>query len=144
MSPESIFSICGSVTMLGWILLIISPLNERIKKIVNWGLIPFLLSLVYAWLIFAYFGDADGGFGSLAEVKKLFTNDHAALAGWIHYLAFDLWVGSWALSNSKKHGIHHFLMIPILLATFMLGPIGLAVYFIVRMLYSKTPDHDNF
>ncbi|MEE9373084.1 MAG: ABA4-like family protein [Saprospiraceae bacterium] len=144
MNPESIFSLCGSVTMIGWLLLIISPLNQNIKKIVNWGVIPFLLCLVYAWLIFGHFGDAEGGFGSLAEVKLLFSDDYTLLAGWIHYLAFDLWVGSWALSNSKKYGIHHLLMIPILLATFMLGPVGLATYFLVRMLYTKTAVHENF
>ena len=144
MSPETIFSLCSSVTMIGWLLLIISPLNKWIKKIIRWGIIPLLLGVVYAWLMFSHFGESEGGFGSLAEVKKLFSNDYALLAGWIHYLAFDLWLGSWALYDSKKYGIHHIVMIPILFTTLMFGPFGLVAYFIVRAVYTKSFFHENF
>lgn len=144
MTPESIFSICGMITMIGWVLLILSPLGGFIKKIVQWGIVPFIVSLVYAWLMINHFGSAEGGFGSLAEVKTLMSNDHLLLAGWLHYLAFDLWVGSWAMFNSKKHGIPHFIMIPIMLAIFMLGPLGLATYYLIRSLYTKNVNHENF
>lgn len=145
MNLETIFSTCSTITMIGWLLLILSPLHGIIKKVVIYGIIPFLLSLVYLYLIANNFAGSDGGFSSLADVKLLFTNDHMLLAGWIHYLAFDLWVGSWELSDSKRRGIHHLIMIPILLATFMLGPIGLVLYFIVRAITTKKIMHeDNF
>ncbi len=54
------------------------------------------------------------------------------LAGWIHYLAFDLFVGSWEVSDARANGIHHLLVVPCLLATFMAGPIGLALYFAIK------------
>ena len=130
--------------MLGWLLLVISPLIPLAKKLVQYGIIPFLLCLVYGWLAVNNLGGAEGGFGSLAEVKKLFSSDLVLLAGWIHYLAFDLWVGSWELNDSKKYGIHHLVMIPIFLATFMLGPLGLAIYFVVRAIYTKSILNENF
>jgi hypothetical protein len=54
------------------------------------------------------------------------------MLGWTHYLAFDLFIGSWEIEDAGKRGIPHWLMVPILLLTFMLGPIGLLTYFIVR------------
>jgi len=144
MNIETIFSLCSSITMIGWLLLILSPIVPPARKIIQWGIIPFVVSLVYAWLIVNHFGDGDGGFGSFAEVKKLFENDYALLAGWIHYLAFDLWLGCWALFDSKKYGIHHLVMIPILIGFLMLGPFALVVYFIVRMIYTKSLFHENF
>ena len=75
---------------------------------------------------------AEGGFGSLADVATLFQKRELLLAGWIHYLCFDLFIGSWEVRDSQKHGIPHFVMIPCLLMTFMLGPIGLLFYFAIR------------
>ncbi len=62
--------------------------------------------------------------------------DALLLAGWIHYLAFDLFVGSWEVSDAHAQGIHHLLLVPCLLATFMVGPAGLALYFILKYTHS--------
>ena len=67
---------------------------------------------------------------------KLFRNEWLVLAGWIHYLAFDLFVGAWEVRDSQDRGISHFLVIPCLLLTFFLGPIGLLLYFTVRSIIS--------
>jgi hypothetical protein len=56
------------------------------------------------------------------------------LAGWIHYLAFDLFVGAWEVRDAQRQGIHHLLVIPCLLATLMAGPAGLALYWLLRVL----------
>jgi len=144
-NPDTLFSICGNIAMLGWLLLIISPLHQYLRKAVNSGIIPILLSIVYLYLIITYFGEAEGGFGSLEDVMALFTVKGMVLAGWVHYLAFDLWIGTWELEDSKKRGIHHLIMIPVLVFTFMLGPIGLLLYFVIRAIYTKTPVHyDNY
>ena len=63
---------------------------------------------------------------------KLFTNEWAVLAGWIHYLAFDLFVGSWEVRDSQERGVSHVLVIPCLFLTFMFGPIGFLAYTILR------------
>jgi hypothetical protein len=73
-----------------------------------------------------------GGFGSLAQVQTLFSFPRAALAGWLHYLAFDLFVGSRIARDSQRRGIAAYAVAPALLLTFMFGPVGLLTYAVQR------------
>ena len=68
----------------------------------------------------------------LGAVRALFADDRALLAGWTHYLAFDLFVGSWEVRDAQRVGVHHLLVAPCLLLTFLLGPVGLLLYFALR------------
>jgi len=76
---------------------------------------------------------ADGGFSSLAEVARLFENPSLLLAGWVHYLAFDLFIGAWEVRDARRLGIPHLLVVPCLVLTFMLGPVGLLLYLGLRV-----------
>ena len=97
------------------------------------GVDSALLGGVYLVLIVRSFGDGGGGgFGSLAEVRTLFENPWALLAGWIHYLAFDLFIGAWEVRDAQRNGLHHLLVVPCLVLTFMLGPVGLLLYLVLR------------
>ena len=137
MKAEQIFSIVNLIAMLGWILLLFVPRWSWTRKIVLSGAIPLLLSVAYLVLIVLFFGKADGGFDSLANVMKLFTNEWAVLAGWIHYLAFDLFVGSWEVKDAQGKGVSHWFVIPCLVLTFLLGPIGFLLYHIIRFFAAK-------
>ncbi len=95
-------------------------------------MIPLALALVYLWLVATTFGRTPGGFGSLAEVSLLFRSERALLAGWIHYLAFDLFIGSWEVRDSARVGLRHLLVVPCLVLTFLFGPAGLLLYFALR------------
>ena len=134
MNPETVFSIANFTALAGWVLLVFAPRRTWTRRIVLSGAIPLLLSVAYLILIVLFFGKAEGGFGSLAEVMKLFTNQWATLAGWIHYLAFDLFVGSWEVKDAQARGISHWLVIPCLVLTFLLGPVGFLLYHILRMV----------
>ena len=144
MQAESIFGICNIVAMIGWLLMSVAPRWRWTHTIVTSGLIPILLGILYLYLIVRYFGTTEGGFGSLSDVMKLFTNPNAVLAGWIHYLAFDLFVGSWELRDGQYHNISHWLLLPCLLLTFMFGPIGLLFYFLIRTIKTGNFFHENF
>lgn len=124
----------GYLAMLGWLLLALHPLHpfKRHSTIAAGVIIPLLLSIGYLILIATQLRGADGGFGSLHDVATLFSRPELLLAGWIHYLAFDLFIGAWELRDSQRHQIPHLIMIPCLLMTFMLGPIGLLFYFAIR------------
>ncbi|MEO7674675.1 MAG: ABA4-like family protein [Pyrinomonadaceae bacterium] len=137
MKAEQIFSMASLLAMLSWILIIVLPRWRLTAKIVLNGAIPLLLSAAYLVLIVMFFGAADGGFDSLANVMKLFTNEWAVLAGWIHYLAFDLFVGSWEVTDAQANGISHWFVIPCLVLTFLLGPIGFLMYGILRFFLLK-------
>jgi hypothetical protein len=66
------------------------------------------------------------------------------VAGWVHYLAFDLMTGLFIKRNALKHGISHWLLIPCLFLTFMFGPIGLLLYFLIRLIITKQYFADNY
>jgi len=138
MLPDSVFQTCSTIAMVGWIvLLIISPFWSSFDKFLI-GIIITLFAIVYAWLIFQVFTPGDfQKFGSLNGVMELFTDKTAVTAGWVHYLAFDLLTGIWIKKNALKYNIHHLILIPCLLLTFMLGPIGLLLYLLVRSIKTK-------
>lgn len=144
MTPDSVFSICSSIAMIGWLILIIaSPFWFDSDKVLI-GIIITLLAVVYAWLIAQSFHPGDfEKFGTLNGVMELFTNRTAVTAGWVHYLAFDLLTGIWIKKNSERYGISHLLIIPCLLFTFMLGPVGLLLYLILRMVKAKQYFAEN-
>ena len=142
MKAEQIFSIANLLAMISWIVLAIAPRWKWTNKIILSGAIPLLLAVAYFVLIVLFFGSAEGSFGSLSGVMKLFTNEWAVLAGWIHYLAFDLFVGSWEVKDAQENGISHWLVIPCLFLTFMLGPIGLLLYNILRFFLAKGGKND--
>ncbi len=145
MTPESIFRLCSTIAMIGWLVLIIaSPFIAAVDKFLI-GVIITLLAIVYAWLILLSFNFGDmKSFSTLDGVMKLFQNKTLVTAGWVYYLAFDLMVGIWIKRNSMKHGISHWLIIPCLLLNFMLGPVGLLLYLILRFLKTKKYFSTNY
>ena len=79
----------------------------------------------------------EGGFGNLEEVMILFKNPKAVLAGWIHYLVFDLLTGRWIALDAVKNGISKWFVAPCLFFTLMLGPVGFLLYTILKYFYPK-------
>jgi Domain of unknown function (DUF4281) len=128
MPPEALFQIANPIAMCGWIALTFAPFAPRITDAVAALVIPMLMSVAYAALILAYWSGSTGGYSSLPEVMALFTNPHIALAGWVHYLAFDLFVGAWAVRRARAAGIPHLLILPHLILIFLFGPVGFLTY----------------
>lgn len=132
MQAETIFSIANTLALVSWLLLAILPRFRVTRAVVLTGTVPLLLSAAYLVIIVMFFGTSEGSFSSLAGVMQLFTNPWAVLAGWLHYLAFDLFVGAWEVRDAEKHGVPHLLVIPCLFFTLMLGPIGYLMYVAIR------------
>lgn len=131
MTAEQLFSILNMLTMAAWLPLIFLPRARWATHIVP-VVVPLLLGVVYAALAAASFGRGEGGFSSLAAVSALFGNPWALLAGWVHYLAFDLFIGGWEVRDARERGVPHLLVVPALLLTFLLGPAGLLLYLVLR------------
>jgi hypothetical protein len=138
MQPEPIFSLLNLLALMGWLLLLVLPRWRWTGRIVQSGAISLVFAAAYLVLIGLSLPGSGGSFSTLAGVRRLFENDYALLAGWAHYLAFDLFVGSWVLANSQKFRIPHLLVIPCLFLTFMLGPVGLLTYYVLRAVLRKT------
>lgn len=138
MTPEQIFSTANSVAMAGWIVLILGARTRWAATLVSGALIPLALAVLYSYLIAAHWGETKGGFGSLAAVAMLFSNPWLLLAGWIHYLAFDLFIGSWEVRDARVHNVPLLAVVPCLLLTFLFGPAGLLVYFAIRFARTRS------
>ncbi|MBY0478567.1 MAG: DUF4281 domain-containing protein [Chitinophagaceae bacterium] len=145
MSPETIFSLCNTIALVGWlILLIASPFWFYTDKLLI-GIIITLFAIVYTWLLASTFQFSDmEKFSTLDGVMELFTSKIAVTTAWIHFLAFDLMTGIWIKKNAQKHNISHWILIPCLFFTFMIGPVGLLLYLLIRFIRTKTYFADNY
>ena len=143
LDPATAFDLAGLLAMLGWLGLLVSLFVSRARPIA-WPAaqlaVPAILAVAYILLIAEGFGTEGGGFGSIGEVRALFANDSALAAGWLHYLAFDLFVGAWIVRDGTARGIYKLLILPSLPLTFLFGPAGLLLYLLVRLASPSRPD----
>ena len=134
MTPDAIFSFTGPLALLGWAALAACPLARRPLMIAGGFVIPVALSVCYLVLILSFWTSAEGGFDSLPSVMRLFDTPGTALAGWVHFLAFDLFVGGWIVRDAERRDLNHLLTLPSLGLTFLFGPIGLLLYLTLATL----------
>lgn len=134
MTADFVFSLANPAALLGWIILVVGIVWNRpfLRDVIGGRVFPFGLSALYTILIGGFFFKAEGGFDTLANVQKLFTLPWAALAGWVHYLAFDLFIGAVIARDIMKLGISRLFLIVLLPLTFMFGPIGYVGFVILR------------
>jgi len=137
--PTTIFTLGNQIALIGWIILIFFPRRFIPVVWIPHLVIPLVLGLSYGMLILTSFASADGSFSSIEGVRSLFADDRALTAGWLHYLAFDLFVGSWIAIEADKIGVPRILQAPIFLATFMFGPIGLVIFLVVKACAGWSP-----
>jgi hypothetical protein len=119
-----------------WLLLIFAPRWRWTKRLATFG-VPLLLATTYAALLLHGGRVEGGGYGSLTQVAQLFTSRDLLLAGWIHYLAFDLFTGAWQTRDALRLGLSQWLVAPCLVLTFLFGPVGLALYLLLRFALRK-------
>jgi hypothetical protein len=137
MQPDELFEIATQIALAGWLMLVFYPLWKHAGKVVA-GISVQLLCLLYLLLIIKSFAPADfKQFGSLQGVQQLFQNPWMLLAGWVHYLAFDLMMGLYIVRDAQRKGLNHWLILPVAFLCFMLGPIGLLVYAIIVQVKSR-------
>lgn len=134
MDLELLFSLAGVLAMAGWVILLASPLNPLWSDRIAGVIIPLMLSSGYAALIVFSPSSEGGGFGSLAEVIALFSQPNAMLAGWIHFLAFDLLIGAWICQTARRDGVRFWLVASCLPLTFLFGPAGFLVFSLLRRI----------
>ncbi len=137
MTSTEVFQICNTLVLPAWIILIIFPAWKWRSMTIT--IACTLLAMIYAFYVLTGLPAFDPTlFGSLAGVKQLFTEDEVLLAGWVHYLAFDLLIGNWIIDQSKKHNIRHLWIIPSLFLCFMFGPLGYLLFVFIRTYKTKS------
>jgi hypothetical protein len=139
MTPSALFSFFNLVALAGWLLLAAGVFLKRpwLRDTVSGIYMPVFLSAAYAALIILFFARADGGFDTLDNVQKLFAAPWIALAGWIHYLAFDLFIGAKIARGVEEQGLPRWLLVPLLPLTFLFGPAGLLCFEILKAVSTR-------
>ena len=138
MTAATVFSYANLLVLPMWLLLIVLPKWKVTRFLTDYKLIPIVLSVIYVIYISMTF-QTEGGldFGSLESVMALFTKENAVLAGWVHYLAFDLLIGMWMVQKNREFGMHQLLMVPCLFFTFMACPLGFLLLTLLSSIKSK-------
>jgi hypothetical protein len=132
MSPDTMFQIANPFVLIGWVALLASPWMPNWADRIASLIVPLVLSVAYAGLILAFWSSGQGGFDSLQNVALLFQSPWLLLAGWIHYLAFDLFVGAWVVRTAREEGVAFWMVVPCLVLTFLFGPAGFLVFNAIR------------
>ena len=139
MTPELVFQLASTVAMIAWLILasalFMRPGSPRRRLLLLGGrFAPALLGMTYVALLVAYWGSSPGGsFSSLEGVVRLFASHGKLLGGWVHYLAFDLFVGRWMIDDTLAANGSRWVLLPCLATTFLYGPAGLLLYFAVQL-----------
>ncbi len=133
-TAAALFGPANTFALAGWGLLALAILF-RWRKLRDWGpgfAIPLLLSTFYTAIIGIHWWEAEGGFSSLAGVAKLFQSDWILLAGWVHYLAYDLFIGTWIARDADARNLPRWVLIPVLPLAFLFGPAGFLLWIMLR------------
>lgn len=136
---ETIFNIFNSGILLFWMLLLFFPKQSITQKVIAYPWVPLVIAFGYIYFMGMTSGTFSADFSSLNGLTKMFqnANPQGVAAGWLHYLAFDFWVGCWMLKNSQEKGVKHLWMLVPMLFTFMLGPVGIIIYTLVLLVQGK-------
>ena len=134
LDPDLVFKLANGAALLAWVALLCSPGSARWAPVVRrasgrW--LPAVFAVLYV-LMLATHWRGQGGFGSIAEVRALFDVPGALVAGWVHYLAFDLFVGGWIAERAAERRMPHARLVPVLLLTFLFGPAGLLAFVLLN------------
>jgi hypothetical protein len=138
MDAPAIFSFGNAFVLIGWILLLFAPTWKYTQSIVLNGII-IVFAVLYTFMLAVDIANFDpNSFSTLENVKALFQNDNAVAAGWLHYLAFDLFVGAFIVKESQKNEISRWIYTLILPFAFMFGPVGYLLFFVVKTFKTKS------
>jgi hypothetical protein len=110
------------------------PRSRWVTDVLAGTIMPAIYAVLYILIAAATLPSADGSFASLDGVATLFTNRWLLLAGWLHYLAFDLLIGAWEARDARERGVPQLLLVPCLFLTLMFGPVGWLAYRGVRRM----------
>lgn len=133
MSLDTMFMFANAIGLVGWLALLFAPLSRA--TLVAVARIAGAALCIFYVVTFVKTGSPQMPIDySLSGIAAFFGVPGYLLAGWIHYLAFDLWIGSWEVEEAGRATLPHWAVIPCLFLTYLLGPVGLLLFLIVRAM----------
>ena len=146
---DRVFEWANLVAIAGWLMLLLSPWRPRVADWAGGVIAPALLAGIYAsgiaWLLWNAPSDAPAvDFSTLEGVAAVFATREGLAVAWVHYLAFDLFVGAWEVRVARRDGMPFWIVVPCLVLTFLAGPLGLLVFLVARFAMRRaTTDVDG-
>jgi len=144
MPLEMLFKAATYMVLPFWLLLLVAPRWSWTQRLVHGPVVLLLLTPIYTYMLFGYgTSPEEMSFRTLYGVMVGFSVPHLVMAGWIHYLLFDLFVGAWEVRDAVRRDVPHWLVVPCLILTLILGPIGLLLYVIVRFVKTRALEYEE-
>ena len=126
-----------------WLTLIFFP-NPRVSLIfISSIFLPIIFSLIYSYMIYQLIINGESIFGifdlylGIENLHSLFSNDIFLLIFWIHFLGINLFLGAWVSRDALRYSVPKFLSGISLILIYFTGPLGLVLYWFIRIFYSK-------
>ena len=139
---ENIFLLANWGVLPFWMLLIFSPNGALTKFLVHSIIIPLLLGCAYLFISYKIYlsGNILGGFDlyfSIENLYSVFSDENFLLIFWLHFLSISLFVGAWIARDSIRYSIPRLFSAISLIATYFTGPLGIVIYYIIRIFFAK-------
>jgi hypothetical protein len=134
LTPDQVFRIANILALLGWLGLGVGVALrlERLRTLLAGRAIPLVLAAGYVAILGAHWSESSGSFSSLAGVASLFQSPWLLLAGWVHYLSFDLFIGTWIAADADAISAPRWVLVVVLPAVFLFGPAGFLLWFLLK------------
>jgi hypothetical protein len=147
MEPETLFKIINSLALPFWLLMIFAPWWSLTRRLMKSLFAPGLFAVLYAVLVVPKIPEMLPLFTkpdiSLADIIRELSRPEAMVVAWLHFLAFDLFVGRWQYLDAQERKVSHWLLAPCLFFTLMFGPFGLVLYMGARSWGSAATKPTN-
>ena len=139
---ENIYLVANWGVIPFWMLLIFFPYNNLTNFLTQSVIVPLILAVGYAYLTYILYQegnifDSFELYSGLDGLYSMFANEALLLVFWLHFLAISLFAGSWIVRDSKKYLVPKIVTIPSLILTYFSGPIGLVIYWFLRIFFAK-------
>ena len=141
-NSENIYLIANWGVIPFWLLLIFMPYHSLTNFFVQSIIAPLLLAIGYIFLIYNLYLDNsifDGFelYSGLDGLYSMFANEILLLVFWLHFLAISLFAGAWIVRDARRYFIPKIITIPSLVLTYFSGPVGLVIYWFLRIFFAK-------
>ena len=148
LTPENIYLAANWGVLPFWMLLIFAPNNGIATFLTQSIIAPLLLAIGYSFLSYNLYLEKNifDGFelySGLDGLYSMFANEILLLVFWLHFLAISLFAGAWIVRDARRYLIPKIITIPSLVLTYFSGPVGLVIYWFLRIFFAKKISFDD-
>ena len=141
-TTENIYLVANWGVIPFWLLLILAPNHGLTNFLAQSVIAPLLLATGYSYLTYNLYLEKNvfDGFelySGLDGLYSMFSNEILLLIFWLHFLAISLFAGAWIIRDARRYLIPKIITIPSLILTYFSGPVGLVIYWFLRIFFAK-------